>query len=199
METEKVIPFAFEDALVRVFPIDGEPWWVAKDVAKSLGIAWRGEGTLEKVKPEWKGVRQLRTPSATDGVGGGDQDVIIINEAAVYKLAFRSNKPEAERFVDWVASEVLPSIRRTGKFDATVPIEGAPPPPDAEALPFPKWPLEEMRTKRSVVDMYRLLYGGVAGQWIAPQLGFPTPPVEFVEHGRQLSMVYPPPKSSEAA
>lgn len=40
----------------------------------------------------------------------------VVNEAGLYKLAFRSNKPEADRFVNWVASDVLPSIRRTGSY-----------------------------------------------------------------------------------
>jgi hypothetical protein len=46
-----------------------------QDVAKALGIAWQGDKTLEKIKPEWKGVRQLRTPSSEKGVGGGDRAV----------------------------------------------------------------------------------------------------------------------------
>ena len=43
----------------------------------------------------------------------------VISEPAVYKLAFRSNKPEADTFTNWVASEVLPSIRKTGKYETT--------------------------------------------------------------------------------
>ena len=42
----------------------------------------------------------------------------VISEPAVYKLAFRSNKPEADAFTNWVASEVLPAIRKTGKYEA---------------------------------------------------------------------------------
>lgn len=192
METENIIPFAFGDNLIRVFPIEGEPWWVAKDVANALGIVWQGEKTLEKIKSEWRVVGKLPTTQKNQHGEGGiqEKDAILINEAAVYKLAFRSNKAEAERFVDWVASEVLPSIRRTGKYEAK-PLEGETSAPALEHQPFPEWPMEEMRTKRAIVDMYRLLYGGVAGQWIAPQLGFPTPPIEFVEHGRQIVIVFP--------
>ena len=46
----------------------------------------------------------------------GEQELIVINEAAVYKLAFRSNKATAERFTDWVAGDVLPTIRKTGGY-----------------------------------------------------------------------------------
>lgn len=186
---DNVIPFAFEDHLVRVVMHDGEPWMVAKDIAKSLGILWQGEKTLERIKPEWKGVGKLPTPSSEKGVGGGDQDTVIISEPAVYKLAFRSNKPEAERFTDWVASVVLPSIRKTGKFEAGA--EQIMAPTNAEHHIFPDWPLDEMRTKKGIADMYRLLYGNSAAQWIAPQLGFPSPPPELVEHGRQYVISFP--------
>lgn len=47
---------------------------------------------------------------------GRVQDTTVINEPAVYKLVFRSNKPEAEKFSDWVAEEVLPTIRKTGGY-----------------------------------------------------------------------------------
>jgi prophage antirepressor-like protein len=49
---------------------------------------------------------------------GGLQEMSAINEAGVYKLVFRSNKPEAEKFSDWVAEEVLPTIRNTGGYVA---------------------------------------------------------------------------------
>lgn len=50
---------------------------------------------------------------------------------------------------------------------------------------FPDWPMEELRTKRGVVDMYRLLFGVPAGQWVAPKMGFPLPPKELITHGGQ--------------
>jgi Rha family phage regulatory protein len=51
---------------------------------------------------------------------------------------------------------------------------------------FPDWPLDEMRTKKGVTDMYRMAYGPLSAQWIMPQLGFPTPPETMIELGRQL-------------
>jgi hypothetical protein len=119
---------------------------------------------------------------------GGEQEVTVISEAGIYRLVFKSRKPVAERFKRWLAHEVIPSIRRTGSYsvgEATV-MDGI------EKRPFPEWPMEELRTKRGIVDMYRLLYGVMAAQWISPQMGFPTPPVELVEHGRQFSMVLVP-------
>lgn len=50
-----------------------------------------------------------------------NQSLKVISEPAVYKLAFRSNKPEADEFTNWVASEVLPAIRKTGGYQAQTP------------------------------------------------------------------------------
>ena len=58
----------------------------------------------------------------------------LINEAAVYKLAFRSNKPEADRFVNWVTGTVLPSIRRTGSYSISNNR-----PESTNRLPLPKF------------------------------------------------------------
>jgi prophage antirepressor-like protein len=54
--------------------------------------------------------------------GEQDQEFVTINEPALYKLAFRSNKPAAEEFTNWVASEVLPAIRKTGRYGAAAPV-----------------------------------------------------------------------------
>lgn len=79
---------------------------------------------------------------------------------------------------------MLPALRRTGRYQ----IPGADPPPE-ELRQFPSWSMEEMRTKRGIVDMYRLLYGPKAAQWVAPQLGFATPPADLIERGRQYIRV----------
>ena len=115
---------------IRTEMVNGEPWFVAKDVAQALGITWNGK-TLASIPERWKGMRHFLTPSSGTR-GGGDQSLAIINEAALYKLAFRSNKPNADRFVNWVAGEVLPSIRRTGSYSGT-------PSAEREKLPLPKF------------------------------------------------------------
>lgn len=101
--------FRYEDKPIRVVIINGQPWWAAKDVCSALEITWQGNKTLASIPDNWKGVGRFPTP-------GGDQLLITINEAGLYKLAFRSQKEEAERFTDWVASEVLPSIREHGIY-----------------------------------------------------------------------------------
>ena len=113
---------------IRTEMVNGEPWFVAKDVALALDLTWSGH-TLDSIPKEWQGMVKLTTPCG-NYKGGGLQELRIINEAALYKLAFRSNKPNADHFVNWVAGEVLPSIRRTGSYG----IEK-----ECKYLPLPKY------------------------------------------------------------
>lgn len=113
---------------IRTEMVDGKPWFVAKDVANALEITWSGH-TLDSIPEDWKGMVKLTTPSSGNR-GGGTQALAIINEAALYKLAFSSNKPQADIFVNWVAGEVLPAIRRTGSYNGK---------PEYPRLPLPKF------------------------------------------------------------
>lgn len=119
-----------ENVSIRTEVIDGEPWFVAKDVARALDISWSGQ-TLANIPDEWQGMMSFITPCG-NYQGGGAQTLKVINEAGLYKLAFRSNKPEADRFVNWIASDVLPSIRRTGSY--TVGVQ----PEERKRLPLPR-------------------------------------------------------------
>lgn len=97
---------------VRTAMIDGEPWFVGKDVAKALGY---GEGkslanaVAKHVDDDDKGVTEMMTP-------GGKQNITIINESGLYSLIMSSKLPSAKKFKRWVTSEVLPSIRKTGSY-----------------------------------------------------------------------------------
>ncbi len=96
---------------LRVGEINGEPWFVAKDVCASLNIKWSGSSvTLSQIPDDWKGVLNFKTP-------GGNQNFTVISEAALYKLAFRCQSSEvADNFTNKVASEILPSIRESGMY-----------------------------------------------------------------------------------
>lgn len=112
MENLPVFNFNFRDRPIRVIEIDGEPWFVAADVCGALDISWKGSGnsgTLCQLDDDEKGVTSIDTL-------GGAQEMAIINEPGFYKLAFRSNKPEAKLLTRMVTHEVLPAIRRTGKY-----------------------------------------------------------------------------------
>lgn len=108
--------FTYESHQVRTVTEKGETWFAARDVCAALGIGWTG-ATLKNIPVSWQGLLSFNIPS-TGKRGGGNQRLKVISEAAVYKLAFRSNKPEADAFTNWVASEVLPAIRKTGRYKA---------------------------------------------------------------------------------
>ena len=94
---------------IRTVTIDGDPWFVGKDVAEALGYKNTRQGLATNVMDEDKGVHSVDTPS-------GVQKMTIINESGLYALIFGSKLESAKRFKHWVTSEVLPSIRKTGQY-----------------------------------------------------------------------------------
>ena len=95
---------------VRTAEINGEPYFVGKDVAEILGYANASKALADHVDDEDK----LNNNSLSSlGQRGG----WLINESGVYSLIFSSKLPSAKRFKRWVTSEVLPSIRKTGGYD----------------------------------------------------------------------------------
>ena len=94
---------------VRVVMRNSEPWFVGKDVANALGYKEPEKAVREHVPDKFKGVSKMDTP-------GGNQKVVIINEAGMYKLVMRSKLESAEKFSDWVCGEVIPTIRKTGSY-----------------------------------------------------------------------------------
>ncbi|VTX84042.1 P22AR C-terminal domain-containing protein [uncultured Aggregatibacter sp.] len=101
--------FNFNSLPVRINVIGLDPFFCLVDVAAILGL---GNRSVSKFKFNPKGVEKLSTPS-----NGGLQEMIFINEPNLYRMIFRSNKPEAETFQNWVFEEVLPAIRKTGKYE----------------------------------------------------------------------------------
>lgn len=122
---------------IRTRVINNAAWFVAKDVANALDITWSG-ATLANIPEDWKGMLSFNIPSSGDR-GGGTQQLTVINEAALYKLAFRSNKPQADAFVNWVAGEVLPSIRQTGQYRIKGEAECLREQQQRKRLPLPKY------------------------------------------------------------
>lgn len=111
--------FAFESAAVRTLMIDGEPWFVAADIANVLDYRNAYDMT-RMLDDDEKGTHIMRTP-------GGDQEMTIINESGLYSCILRSRKPEAKVFRKWVTAEVLPSIRKTGGYGELPPAVPASP------------------------------------------------------------------------
>lgn len=94
---------------VRTVVIDGEPWFVGKDVATVLGYAKPTDTVRKRVDDEDRGISKMETPS-------GIQELAIINESGLYSLIFGSKLESARRFKRWVTSEVLPSLRKEGTY-----------------------------------------------------------------------------------
>lgn len=95
---------------VRVVNKDGEPWFVASDVAKALGYANPQKATNDHCK------KVNKFSQSHDSLGTPPLMLNIIPETDVYRLIMRSNLPSAEKFQDWVCEEVLPAIRKTGMY-----------------------------------------------------------------------------------
>ena len=110
--TDAALPlFEFEGQPLRVhLDAAGEPWFVAKDAAIALGYQWKGISTIGHVPDEWRGVYSVQTPSAP-------QNMLTLSEPGLYFFVARSDKPRALPFQKWLAGEVLPSLRRLGRYE----------------------------------------------------------------------------------
>ena len=124
MSSSNLVPYAFGENLVRVLMDEnGDPIFVAKDVTRALEYSSTNVTELcRHVPEEWKGSRRIATP-------GGEQEMLVLTEQGLYFFVARSDKPGALPFQKWLAGEVLPSIRKTGRY-ATPLSGGAAVPPE---------------------------------------------------------------------
>lgn len=98
---------------IRTIEKDGEPWFVARDVASALGYA-KTENAIAVHVYECD-----KTSTLIQGSGSNYKSkAIVINESGLYALIFGSKLPSAKQFKHWVTSEILPSIRKTGGYNA---------------------------------------------------------------------------------
>lgn len=100
--------FKYQDSEVRTIEMNGEPWFVLKDVCKVLRLTDTGR-TAERLDSD----ELTRTTLVS---GGQKREMICINESGLYNVILRSDKPEAKPFRKWVTSEVLPTIRKHGAY-----------------------------------------------------------------------------------
>ncbi len=88
--------------------IDGQPWFVAADVANALSISNPRREVIKNLSEEEKRSMKLQNSRGRANV--------LISESGLYKLVMRSDKPEAQQFRNWVTREVLPAIRKDGGY-----------------------------------------------------------------------------------
>ena len=113
METTNAMQvFNFENQQVDVIVIDGESHFIGSQVARILGYANPQKAVRDHVDEDDRRTERIVNPS------GGAQDTTIINESGLYSLILKSQLESAKKFKRWVTSEVLPSIRKTGKYEA---------------------------------------------------------------------------------
>lgn len=140
--------FDFQPSRLRVVMRDSEPWFVAADVCDALGLD-NNRQAMTRLDDDEKGVISNDTP-------GGKQDVTIINESGLYSLIMGSRKPEAKKFRKWVTSEVLPAIRRTGRYEVPAPVVVA----QAPALPDTRLMVALEAAVAEIGKLKDLLIGG---------------------------------------
>ena len=111
MNTTAITTFNNEEfGNVRTMTIDGEPWFVGKDIAECLGYSRSTKAVSDHVDEE-----DIDGIPIQDSIGRM-QNTPIINESGVYALILSSKLESAKKFKRWVTSEVLPSLRKTGTY-----------------------------------------------------------------------------------
>ena len=130
---------------VRITVIDGDPWFVAKDVCGCLEIS-NSRDAISKLRDKDKGV------AITDTLGG-KQEMATISENGLYELMFSARKPEAKQFKYWVVDEVLPAIRQQGIYATEAVRERMLTDPDYIIQVVNQWKVE--LAKRKAVELER--------------------------------------------
>lgn len=161
-----LLAYQFEEDPVRVVLIDGEVWWVAADVAKVLG--YRDAPNM---------VRNLDDDEAATHIvssSGQNREMNVISESGMWHAIIKSRLPRAREVRRWVTAEVLPSIRRTGKYE----LGGHEPPQPAElALNIN---VASVSVGLNLVREARRLFGPNAARQVWLELGLPQPIVDAV-------------------
>lgn len=108
VNTTAVTPFKFNTTEIRTIQKDDMTWFVAKDICDALGLG--------NITEALAGIPNNHLTSVLLKSGTQTRTMKGVDEPGLYRLVLRSNKPEAEPFMEWVTSEVLPSIRKTGSY-----------------------------------------------------------------------------------
>lgn len=157
-----LISYQFDDNPVRVVMIGEEPWFVANDVALSLG--YRDTFNMVRLLDEdEKGTHIVSTL-------GGEQEMNIISESGLYHAAIKRRGKEAQRFRKWVTAEVLPTIRKTGRYVLHEP-------PPAPAV-LEHMDVSQVNASVGLVREARRLFGPKTAREVWIRLGLPVSIVE---------------------
>jgi prophage antirepressor-like protein len=156
----ELVNFTYHTRPLRIVMQNGEPWWVAVDVCAILGIA-NARDALSRLDNDEKGVANADTL-------GGVQRLLTVSESGLYALVLTSRKKEAQRFRKWVTTEVLPSIRKTGRYEAQKTAHGLRP--------------TDVKFALRIVAEARRTCGTAVAQVVWRDLGLPWVPEGDVPH-----------------
>lgn len=140
---------------IRALAINGEPWFVAKDVCDALGIR------TNHLREDGRGLDDDEIATLPNWEGKGAAP-LIITEAGLYSLIMRSRKPEAKAFKRWVTHDVLPSIRSHGMYATPQMVEDMLADPDAMIATLRALKAERQRAQALIEDNARMLPKSVA-------------------------------------
>ncbi len=135
---------------IRALKVNGDPWFVAKDICDALGIA------TNHLREEGRGLDDDEVATIPNWEGKGAAP-LIVSEAGMYSLMMRSRKPEAKAFKRWVTHDVLPSIRKHGIYATPQTIEQMLNDPDTMIATLKALKAERERTQALIEDNARLL------------------------------------------
>lgn len=138
--------FSFQEHSVRTITENGQPWFAGSDIAKLLGYV-RPEKEVRRICKHVK----LFKPTNLGGWGNSPRGFLIIPEADVWRLIMRSTLDKAQEIEEWIMGEVLPAIRKTGRYEAKPKALSK---PKQKALPASEASLAE----KGVATMERLLH-----------------------------------------
>lgn len=152
-----LLSYQFDDTPVRIVMVAGDPWFVANDVAKALGYR-EAYDMCRNLDADEKGAHNVHSL-------GGTQEMNIISESGLYAAVLKSRKEEAKRFRKWVTGEVLPSLRKTGRYQMH----------DLDPPPVQSIDLDPTRLSVgvAVVREARRLFGPAAARGLWQQVGLP--------------------------
>src|ERR1051325_4757412 len=136
--------FEFKSRELRTTLVDNEPWFVAADACDILDFRMASDA-LRSLDDDEKGYAVVRTP-------GGDQRMSIVNESGLYALIFRSRTTGAKAFRRWVTEEVLPAIRKTGRYETAGDSLPALPRTFAEALRLAAEQQEQIESQAAQIE-----------------------------------------------
>lgn len=154
-----LISFAYTSIPVRVILIDDQPWFVASDIASILG--YRDAANMARnLDEDEKATHMVSTP-------GSDQPMTVISESGLYNAIFKSRRDEAQAFRKWVTADLLPTLRRTGRYSLA-----------DRAQPLVSADIDPPRIMAAVAlaNAARKLYGLATARRVWVQCGLPVAP-----------------------